>query len=120
MNKVAWSVFLTISVITAAINANAQRVFHNAADEQNNNKITLRDPTTPLGYSYKQQQPKPVFKLQAIFDRGGEVSAVINGRSVVVGDVISGWQVMAIRSQGVALRLNGESIQLALQRSIVK
>jgi hypothetical protein len=49
----------------------------------------------------------PVLKLQGIYFRRANPSALINGETVFVGDVVKGVKVMAIERSAVTLELNG-------------
>ena len=80
----------------------------------------LIDPTRPKGWQAATQAPdesenRPVaaLQLQGTFSLAGERSAVISGRRVVVGDEVSGAQVLEINRNNVVLRLDGETIELA-------
>jgi hypothetical protein len=59
--------------------------------------------------------PPPAFKLQGIFYRPANPSAVVNARTVFVGDRIANAKVKAIDHQSVTLEVGGETKVLTLQ-----
>jgi hypothetical protein len=62
------------------------------------------------------EPPKPEFKLQGIFFNPARPSAVVNDRTVYVGDRISGLQVRAITPDAVVLTSASETNLLSLSR----
>ena len=56
----------------------------------------------------------PVFKLQGLYWRPSRPSAVVNGKTVYVGDHVETARVTAIDQQSVTLNLNGESKTLSV------
>jgi len=77
----------------------------------------LRDPTTPLdGGVVRKEQSALV--LQAIFLADTSRYAVINGRTVYVGDKVNDWTLEVISRKGVRLARRGESRELALRKRI--
>jgi hypothetical protein len=54
------------------------------------------------------------FRLQGIFYRSSQASAVINGQTLFVGDEIDGAKLLAIERQSVRLRHNGQTNVLKL------
>ena len=62
--------------------------------------------TTPI--------PAPL-KLQGIFYRPTNPSAVVNSRTVFVGDIIANGKVKAIDRQSVTIDLGGETKVLTLE-----
>ena len=80
----------------------------------------LNDPTRPKGWRASTQAPAEsenrsiaALQLQGTFSLAGERSAVISGQRVVVGDEVSGAQVLEIDRNKVILQLDGETIELA-------
>jgi hypothetical protein len=59
--------------------------------------------------------PPSAFKLQGIFYRPANPSAVVNARTVFVGDRIANAKVKAIDQQSVTLEVGGETKVLTLQ-----
>ncbi|MEO5802090.1 MAG: hypothetical protein ABIR24_01060 [Verrucomicrobiota bacterium] len=57
----------------------------------------------------------PALKLQGIFYRVSNPTAMINGRSVAVGDTISGGRVIKIDKEEVIVERNGETTVLTLR-----
>lgn len=78
----------------------------------------LFDPTRPP----RQELPAPVTKaeqqelprLQGVFSRGGRYSALLDGRSVRVGDQIAQYEVVAIHPDRVELSYQGDVMSLRL------
>ena len=60
------------------------------------------------------EPPKPEFKLQGIFFNPRSPSAVVNGRTVYVGDRVSGFNVIAITPKAVTLTSATETNVLSL------
>lgn len=60
-------------------------------------------------------EAKPVFKLQGIFYRPTNPSAVVNSKTVYVGDLISSGRIKAIDRQSVTIDLGSETKVLTLQ-----
>jgi hypothetical protein len=60
-------------------------------------------------------EAQPIFKLQGIFYRPANPSAVVNSKSVFVGDRIGNAKVKAIDHQSVTLEVAGETKVLTLQ-----
>ena len=58
--------------------------------------------------------PPPAFKLQGIYWRPTRPSAVVNGKTVYVGDRVESARVTAIDQEGVTITVNGESRTLLL------
>lgn len=65
------------------------------------------------------QAPKPaeppVFKLQAIFFRLNNPSAVINGKTIRKGDILDGAKILDIQRNAVELELSGARQTLSLR-----
>jgi Tfp pilus assembly protein PilP len=83
-------------------------------------QANLLDPTRPKGWRASvetqpqtEQQPVQALKLQGVFSVAGKRSAVISGQRVVVGDEVSGAEVLEIANNKVILQLDGETIELA-------
>lgn len=53
-------------------------------------------------------------KLQGIFYRPGHPGAMINGKTVLVGDMISGAKIVTIRPDSVVIQINGQNKELTL------
>lgn len=75
----------------------------------------LRDPTQPLHSTKKKPAVSIPLVLQAIFIRSNERSAIINGRHVSVGSVVSRHKVIAIRAKTVDLESKNKKITLNLR-----
>ncbi len=58
--------------------------------------------------------PQPIYKLQGIYWRPLKPSAVINGKTLYVGDRVGIARVMAVDQEGVTLDVNGETKVLLL------
>lgn len=62
------------------------------------------------------ETPVPVsFRLQGIFYRPGNSSAVVNSKTVFVGDKVSNAKIKAIDKQSVTIELAGETKVLTLE-----
>ena len=61
------------------------------------------------------EESKVAFKLQGIFYRPTKPSAVINAKTVYVGDIISNGKVKAIDHRSVTIVVDGETKVLTLQ-----
>ncbi|MFM1768123.1 MAG: hypothetical protein RJA22_652 [Verrucomicrobiota bacterium] len=59
--------------------------------------------------------PLPTFRLQGIFFRTTNPSAMVNGKSVLVGDFVSGARVKAIEREQVTLEYEGQTKTLTLR-----
>jgi hypothetical protein len=59
--------------------------------------------------------PEPDYRLQGIFYRPTSPSAVVNSKTVYVGDLISGARVKAIDRQSVTIERSGQTQVLTLQ-----
>ena len=62
------------------------------------------------------EPPKPEFKLQGIFFNPTRPSAVVNDRTVYVGDRVSGWHVKVITPKAVTLASASETNVLSLSQ----
>lgn len=62
------------------------------------------------------ETPKAQFKLQGIFFREANPSAMVNGKSVSVGSRISGGTVRAITRDTVTLEADGQTTVLTLEQ----
>lgn len=78
---------------------------------------SLRDPTRPLGFA-AQKAAEARLELQAIFIRDNTKEAVINGKSVSVGESVSGAVVTKIDEKSVRYRKAGKTGTLKLRESV--
>jgi len=87
-------------------------------------QFTLNDAPTPVAAaatdpagstSMPEATPVDAFRLQGIFYRPDKPSAVVNSRTVFVGDVIANARVKAIDQRSVTLDCAGEIKVLTLQ-----
>jgi hypothetical protein len=87
----------------------------------------LRDPTRPSHWF--ETEPSPVghgsgrqaeLRLQGTFNVAGELSAMINGRRVQIGEQIGSGQVVSIADDRVVLRIDGETVEIAAAVPAVK
>jgi hypothetical protein len=69
--------------------------------------------SAPASAAVGEAQP-PTFKLQGIFYRPANPSAVVNAKTVFVGDRIANAKVKAIDHQSVTLEVGGETKVLTL------
>lgn len=79
----------------------------------------LSDPTKPYGKAKVlsiKASPVPSFKLGYILSSGQQRHALINGKKVKQGDLVSGARVLTINARDVELSLNGERIKLKLKQ----
>lgn len=58
---------------------------------------------------------EPAFRLQAIYYRFRNPSAVVNGKTVQVGDTVDGATILAIERTSVELEQNGKRSRISLQ-----
>lgn len=76
-------------------------------------------PTTTAGTPDAASTPSPAngptFRLQGIFYRSANPSAMVNGKSVFVGDRVSGARVRAIERDNVTLEYDGQLKTLTLE-----
>lgn len=76
------------------------------------------DPTRPSSLhdssSVKVREAGPRWRLQSIRVASDRRTAVINERSVGVGETVDGATVTAIRSDGVSLQAGGQRVELPL------
>lgn len=75
------------------------------------------EPTTlaPTPAATATASVAPTFKLQGIFFRATSPSAMINGKSVFVGDRVSGAQVKAIARDSITLEYEGQTKTLTIE-----
>ncbi|WP_370981433.1 hypothetical protein [Agaribacterium sp. ZY112] len=78
----------------------------------------LRDPTRPLNYRPAKIQSVNL-ELQAVFIRTSGNSAIINGRSLELGQRISGWTLTNIKRNSVQLRSQGKVKNLTLRKQLL-
>ncbi len=74
-------------------------------------------PQSPITKTEPVAPPKPVFpelKLQGIFYRLNNPSALISGKNVRVGDLVQGAKVIAIERTSVTLEFKGERREMTL------
>ena len=90
-------------------------------------QVEYLDPTRPAGWrapvvaqEAAEQQPDDALKLQGTFSVAGIRSAIISGRRVAVGDVVSGAEVVEIEKNRVVLKRDGETVELASATPSVK
>jgi len=90
-------------------------------------QVEYLDPTRPSGWrapavaqEAAEQQPDNALKLQGTFSVAGIRSAIISGRRVAVGDVVSGAEVVEIEKNRVVLKRDGETVELASATPSVK
>jgi hypothetical protein len=57
----------------------------------------------------------PIFKLQGVFYRPANPSAVINGKVVYIGDKVEQARVLAIEMEEVLIEYKGQRTVLSLQ-----
>jgi MSHA biogenesis protein MshK len=57
----------------------------------------------------------PKLKLQGIFYRPNNPSAMVNGKTLFIGDSIDGAKVTAIEADSVTIEMDGESRELTFQ-----
>jgi len=80
------------------------------------NSTTVTEIPAPAAAVANDDAPKPTpFKLQAIFYRPTNPSAVINSKTVFVGDLIANGKVKAIDRQSVTIEVGGEIKVLTFQ-----
>jgi hypothetical protein len=77
---------------------------------------TIAAVETPTSQSKPEMLPRPqlTFKLQGIFYRPSNPSAVVNTKTVFIGDVVNEAKVTAIDRQSVTLVLEGQTKVLTL------
>lgn len=77
---------------------------------------TFQDPLRPSGYSAAQQEharkieQAPAWKLTAVLFSDARLVAVINGRTVRVGDILEGYRVKSIARDQVVLNKKDRTI----------
>ena len=77
------------------------------APEPERPPVVVDQPTEP-------QAPKALYKLQGIFWRPSTPSAVVNGKTVFVGDRVETARVTAIDQNSVTLAVDGQSTALVI------
>lgn len=82
------------------------------------NAELFRDPTMPLSYQQKRQATN--FDLQAIFSRDKSFSAIVNGKTLHLGDHFDGWQVSGIDRHSVTFSKGGESMKKSMWSNFTK
>jgi hypothetical protein len=75
-----------------------------------------RDPFARSGGSATSMpsEAAPTFRVAAVSVAGGKAMAVINGKMISQGEVISGWRVRDISNAAVVLESNGKKITLTI------
>lgn len=71
--------------------------------------------TSPPVPAPPPEPPKPAFKLQGIFFRPANPSAVVNGKSVWVGSRVDGGTVKTITRDSLTIEANGATTVLTLE-----
>lgn len=105
-----WVVF----ILFVAINVSAQGLL----DEE------LTDPTRPAHNAVPQtnhnesHQTGQVFKVSQIYISKKKKLAIINGKKVKMGDQVDGAEVLAIKSGGVSLLVDGSITVITIMPSI--
>ena len=76
----------------------------------------LQDPTKPLGLPKAQARVKAEtsYRLSYILRAENRNLAIVNGKKVAVGDIVSGAKVLAISSDSVTLSVKGKKRVLAM------
>ncbi len=87
-----------------------------AASAPGTNSTAVTETPAPAGAVANDGTPKPApFKLQGIFYRPTNPSAVVNSKTVCVGDLIANGKVKAIDRQSVTIEVGGEIKVLTFQ-----
>ncbi len=76
------------------------------------------DPTIPLNY-VDTKKKEATITLQAIFNRAGNMGAIVDGKAVKIGDSVSGVKIVSIHNKYVIYIKNGKKVQLPLRKSII-
>lgn len=86
------------------------------AQEMPSSNITLHDPTRPAGYSAPAMvsNDNAQYKLSYILASSGRSVAIINGKSLSIGDTINGAQLYRISSDQVWLKKGNETFTISL------
>ena len=71
--------------------------------------------TAPAGSAIQEPAAAPIFKLQGIFYRPNKPSAVVNSKTVYVGDLILNGKITAIDRQSVTIDVGGATQVLTFQ-----
>ena len=71
--------------------------------------------TSPPVPAPPPEPPKPAFRLQGIFFRPANPSALVNGKSVWVGSRVDGATVKTITRDSLTIEANGETTVLTLE-----
>lgn len=79
---------------------------------------SLRDPTTPL-FQRAVSQGSVALSLAAIIDGDGYRFAIINDQRCVVGDVISGAEIVEIQSNAIVYEYKNKLHTLKMRESII-
>lgn len=103
---------------TAAIAAQdkgAQPVQANRQFALNDTPAPTPTPGAPTAGIAAESEPAQSLRLQGIFYRPSKPSAVINSKTVFIGDTIAGGKVQSITRNSVTLVVDGETKVLTLQ-----
>jgi hypothetical protein len=80
-----------------------------------NRQFALNDSPSPdAARKVAEETEKPSFRLQGIFYRPSKPSAVVNSKTVYVGDLVEGGKIQAITRNSVTLVFEGETKVLTL------
>lgn len=80
--------------------------------------LALTDPTRPQGF--QQQASKQTLKLESVLIGESRKVAVINGKVVAEGDMVSDAKVLRINKQSVQLSRGGVTSTLALKHTSIR
>lgn len=111
---------VTVVILITVLSFNSEFAF---ADQEKLTGYQLNDPTRPIGVLIKQStesKKQASITLNAIFNRGSDSSAIINGQLLRVGDSYAGMRVLNISKDRVVLLNNNEQLVLSMYPSIVK
>jgi hypothetical protein len=75
--------------------------------------VAVLPPTAPTTSALPAAEP--VFRLQGLYWRPSRPSAVVNGKTVYVGDRVETARVTAIDQQSVTLNVNGQAKTLSVR-----
>lgn len=112
---------LFIALFSIAVHANTPAPIEknavNGASSKAEQDKSLRDPTRPLTYTRKAEVASAL-QLQAIFERVSGYEAVINGRSVRVGQKVDNATITKITAERVHYEREGRHASVALRKNI--
>lgn len=78
---------------------------------------SLRDPTSPLGKNASIEKESSL-KLQAVFTQGRTKTAVINNRTMKLGESIEGWTLNRIEKNAVSIAKGERSRNLYVHATV--